>query len=222
MEINKMNHTSFENKSQMKKFEDSRDSAKMAIKLFIGLSIASAFASIRFLIFWIEEEKLSYSTPINYENGISFAVFTLLAIYFFIEAKENYGKIKSYKLLITSLLNSLKYEIIMPNGEILYYDSVDENTIKGAHNILDAYGALLQDTTIQPNISMKYKESLLPFPKNKITKASEILLSNSSEEYIKSLKTTLIFLDDYIPDNEFEERYLDDIKKECDGLSKKG
>ena len=108
----------------MKKLEDGRDSAKMAIKLFIGLAIASTFASIRFLIFWIEEEKLSYSTPINYENGISFALFTLLAIYFFIEAKENYGKMKSYKLLITSLLDSLKYEIIMPNGETLYYDTM--------------------------------------------------------------------------------------------------
>ena len=63
---------------------------------------------------------------------------------------------------------------------------------------------------------MKYKESLLPFPKSKIIKASELLLIHSSEEYIKSLKTTLVFLDDYIPDNEYEELYLDDLKDKLD------
>ncbi len=211
METNKINHTSFENKSQMKKFEEERDTASMSVKMFIVFSVAFAFASIRFLLFWIEEEKLFYATPINYESGITVAALCLISIYFFIEAKENYGKEKLSKFLITNLLDSLKCEITMPNGETLYYDSVDENTMKGAYNILDAYSLLLQDITIKPNMSMKYKESLLPFPKSKIIKASELLLDNSSEEYIKSLKTTLIFLDAYIPDNEYEEVYLDDL-----------
>lgn len=76
----------------------------------MGLQILSVFVvgfsviTVRYLFYWIEEEKLSYATPIDYGYGGYLAVFLAFSIGLFINLRDEYKKYKVYE-------QSLKNEI---------------------------------------------------------------------------------------------------------------
>lgn len=79
--------------------------------------------------------------------------------------------------------------------------SIDNENISEVHArmVIDAYGKLLEDTSIKPSLDGSFDEELLPFPKEIITQAIKKLLTiETDEKNIKLLQGGLVMLDDYI------------------------
>ena len=83
--------------------------------------------------------------------------------------------------------------------DILIFNNINPDDEAGARNIINAYGGLLEDTSIQSTLDGKFCEDLLPFSKEIITKAiNKLLTIDTDESNTNLLQGGLVMLDDYV------------------------